>query len=236
MLTSTQSVAYATPNADSLQDFTVFLIDDDQGTLDTLSELLREVGYSSKTYTEPTSFLEEHDVAAHGCAVLDLMMPGLNGLNVQSELKKRGIERPVIFLSGHADVATSVEAMKGGAIDFLQKPVEFDELLTAIKTAEERDRVRLRNHAECEAVAQRLAKLRPRERQVLDLVVTGMANKNIAHALAISIRTIKEHRSRICKKLETKSVPELVRMTTKLPKTGSNIANTQEAALSPKQK
>lgn len=197
-------------------DFTVFVVDDDQGILDALSGLLLALGYSTKMYLQSKMFLDEHDVSIHGCALLDLSMPGLNGLDVQKELLKRGVERPIIFLTGCATIETSVEAMKAGAIDVLSKPCTADELLSAISIAQERDRVRLLNQTERDATARRLATLRPRERQVIDLVVSGMANKNVAAILGISLRTVKEHRGRACQKMGAKHVAELVRMMSKI--------------------
>jgi FixJ family two-component response regulator len=192
--------------------FTVFLIDNDRSALDGVSRLLHSVGHSTKTYVQPKAFLDEHDRSAHGCVVLELSMPGLNGLDVQKELLKRGVERPVIFLTKRATIETSVEAMKAGAIDFLPKPFKDDELLGAISIAVERDRARLKKQAERDAAASRLATLRPREREVIDLVVRGMANKNIAATLGISLRTVKEHRGRACQKMRARHVAELVRM------------------------
>ena len=196
--------------------FTVFLIDNDRRALDGVSRLLHSVGHSTKTYVQPKTFLDEHDRSAHGCVVLELSMPGLNGLDVQKELLKRGVERPIIFLTKRATIETSVEAMKAGAIDFLPKPFKEDELLSAISIAAERDRVRLQNQAERDAAASRLATLRTREREVIDLVVSGMANKNIAATLGISLRTVKEHRGRACQKMRVRHVAELVRMVSKV--------------------
>jgi len=204
-----QTTSGLTANTDP---FTVFLVDNDRHTLDGVSQLLHSVGHSTKTYVQPKTFLDEHDRSAHGCVVLELSMPGLNGLDVQKELLKRGVERPIIFLTGRATIETSVEAMKAGAIDFLPKPCKADELLSAISIAEERDRVRLQDQAERDAAASRLATLRPREREVIGLVVSGMANKNIAAALGISLRTVKEHRGRACNKMGVRHVAELVRM------------------------
>ena len=132
----------------ALSDFTVFMIDDDQGVLDALSALVQEAGYETKAYTSPRAFLDEHDPSMPGCVVLDLSMPRMNGLEFQRELVTRGIEPPVIFLSGRGTVPASVEAMKAGAVDFLPKPCKGDELLNAIKVAEERDLVTLKRGAE----------------------------------------------------------------------------------------
>jgi FixJ family two-component response regulator len=189
--------------------FTVFLIVDDQGRLDTLNSLLRAVGYETKAYSAPQVFLDEHDPAVHGCTLLDLSMPGLNGLDVQQELVRRGIDRPIIFLTGSESVSASVEAFKA---DFLIKPAKEAELLSAIRTAVKRDSERLHSNA----VAKRVDTLTPRERLVLALFVRGVLNKNIAAELGVREKSIEVNRSRAMKKLGAKNVSELVRMTSKL--------------------
>lgn len=189
--------------------FTVFLIVDDQGRLDTLNSLLRAVGYETKAYSAPQVFLDEHDPAVHGCTLLDLSMPGLNGLDVQQELVRRGIDRPIIFLTGSESVSASVEAFKA---DFLIKPAKEAELLSAIRTAVKRDSERLHSYA----VAKRVDTLTPRERLVLALFVRGVLNKNIAAELGVREKSIEVNRSRAMKKLGAKNVSELVRMTSKL--------------------
>jgi FixJ family two-component response regulator len=199
-----------------LRDFTVFIIDDDQGILDALSRFLRAAGYKTKAYSSPQAFLDEHDPSMPGCAVLHLSMPRKNGLDVQHELVSRGIGRPIIFLSGRGTVPASVEAMKAGAVDFLPKPFKDDELLSAIKVAEERDNVRLQRDAERKAASKLIDKLTPREKEVMELIVQGHLNKNIAHLLGTAERTIKEHRGRVMRKLGISSVAELVRLTSKV--------------------
>ena len=199
-----------------MRDFTVFIIDDDQGILDALSRLLRAAGYKTKAYSSPQAFLDEHDPSMPGCLVLDLSMPRKNGLDVQHELVTRGIERPIIFLSGRGTVPASVEAMKAGAVDFLPKPFKDDELLSAIKVAEERDRVRLVRDTGRNAASKLIDKLTPREKEVMELIVRGHMNKNIAHLLGTAERTIKEHRGRVMRKLGISSVAELVRLTSKV--------------------
>ena len=189
--------------------FTVFLIVDDQGRLDTLNSLLRAVGYETKAYSAPQVFLDEHDPAVHGCTLLDLSMPGLNGLDVQQELVRRGIDRPIIFLTGSESVSASVEAFKA---DFLIKPAKEAELLSAIRTAVKRDSERLHSNA----VAKRVDTLTPRERLVLALFVRGVLNKNIAAELGVREKSIEVNWSRAMKKLGAKNVSELVRMTSKL--------------------
>ena len=162
----------------ALRDFTVFIVDDDQGVLDALSALVQEAGYETKAYTSPQAFLDEHDPSMPGCVVLDLSMPRMNGLEFQRELVTRGIERPIIFLSGRGTIPASVAAMKAGAVDFLPKPCKGDELLNAIKIAGQRDGVRLQRAAERKAANKLVDKLTPREKEVMELVVRGHLNKD----------------------------------------------------------
>ena len=199
-----------------MQNFTVFIIDDDQGVLEALSSFLRGAGYKIKAYSSPQAFLDEHDPSMPGCAVLDLAMPRVNGLSVQQELVIRGVERPIIFLSGRGTVPEIVEAMKAGAVDFLPKPFEDHELLSAIKVAEERDSVRLQRAAEREAITKLIDKLTPREQEVMELVVRGEMNKTIAALLGTTERTIKEHRGRLMRKMGVRSLAELVRLASKV--------------------
>ena len=200
----------------ALPGFTVFVIDDDQGVLGALSRFLRTAGYETKAYSSPQAFLEEHDPSMPGCVVLDLSMPRMNGLAVQRELVTRGSERPVIFLSGRGTVPASVEAMKAGAVDFLPKPLKGDELLSAIKVAEERDLVRLQRAAERKAAGKLIDKLTPREKEVMELVVQGHLNKNIAALIGTTEKTVKAHRGRVMHKIGVRSVAELVRLTSKV--------------------
>ena len=200
----------------ALPDFRVFIIDDDQGILDALNRFLRTAGYETKAYSSPQTFLEEHDPSMPGCVVLDLSMPRMNGLAVQRELVTRGTERPIIFLSGRGTVPASVEAMKAGAVDFLPKPLKGDELLSAIKVAEERDLVRLQRAAERKAASILIDKLTPREKEVMELVVQGHLNKNIAALIGTTEKTVKAHRGRVMHKIGVRSVAELVRLTSKV--------------------
>jgi FixJ family two-component response regulator len=200
----------------ALPDFRVFIIDDDQGILDALNRFLRTAGYETKAYSSPQAFLEEHDPSMPGCVVLDLSMPRMNGLAVQRELVTRGTERPIIFLSGRGTVPASVEAMKAGAVDFLPKPLKGDELLSAIKVAEERDLVRLQRAAERKAASILIDKLTPREKEVMELVVQGHLNKNIAALIGTTEKTVKAHRGRVMHKIGVRSVAELVRLTSKV--------------------
>ena len=200
----------------ALPDFRVFIIDDDQGILDALNRFLRTAGYETKAYSSPQTFLDDYDPSMPGCVVLDLSMPGMDGLAVQREFVTWGIERPIIFLTGRGTVPASVEAMKAGAVDFLPKPVEDAELLNAIKVAEERDRVRLQRAAERKAASKLIDKLSPREKEVMELVVQGHLNKNIAALIGTTIQTVKAHRGRMMKKMGVRSVAELVRLTSKV--------------------
>jgi FixJ family two-component response regulator len=148
-----------------MSEFTVFLVDDDPAVLMALSGLMQASGYATKAYCSAEAFLSEHDASTPGCAVLDLSMPGLNGLDVQEALVRQGVERPVIFLTGHGTIPETVLAMRAGAIDFLTKPVGNSELMSAIKSAEDRDRTQRHIGTQREAVFQRVAKLTRREKE-----------------------------------------------------------------------
>ena len=197
--------------------FTVYLVDDDPGVLKALSRLLRARDYDVKPYASPQLFLEEHDVAAPGCAVLDVSMPGLDGLELQRALTaSAGSHRPVVFITGKGDIPTSVRAMKAGAIDFLTKPVKDKDLFEAISRAEARDAQSRRLHSERESIQAKIETLTPREREVLVHVVAGRLNKQIAGDLGTVEKTIKVHRSRMMEKLGIRTVADLVRMAGKL--------------------
>jgi len=193
--------------------FTVFLIDDDVGTLTALSGFLRAAGYATKTYYSSQAFLSGHDVSISGCVILDLSLPGLNGLEVQQSLLNQGIDRPVIFISGKTAVPEIVRAMRAGAIDFLIKPVAEAQLLNAIKSAEEWDKTRRNVEARRKIVLQKIAKLTQREKEVLALMIAGLQNQAIGEKLDVTEKTIKVHRGRIHQKMGVRSLAELVRMT-----------------------
>jgi len=195
-----------------MEKFTVYLVDDDAGVLKALSRLLRAKGYEVKSYVSPQEFLEQHDPAVSGCAVLDVSMPGLDGLELQQALTAGGSHRPIVFITGKGDVPTSVRAMKAGAIDFLTKPTKDVDLLQAIRRAEELDAEARRRVSELELVQAKLRTLTPRERQVLTHVVAGRLNKQIACDLGTVEKTIKVHRSRMMEKLGLRTVADLVRM------------------------
>jgi FixJ family two-component response regulator len=197
--------------------FTVYLVDDDAGVLKALSRLLRAKGYDVRPYSSPQLFLEEHDVTVPGCAVLDVSMPGLDGLELQRALTAtNGFHRPVLFVTGKGDIPTSVRAMKAGAIDFLTKPVKDVDLFEAVSRAEARDAELRRLHSEMESIQAKVGTLTPREREVLTHVVAGRLNKQIAGDLGTVEKTIKVHRSRMMEKLGIHTVADLVRMAEKL--------------------
>jgi FixJ family two-component response regulator len=191
---------------------TVFIVDDDPAVLKSLSRLLRAAGLNVAAFATPQELLERHDPTRHGCLVLDVAMPGLNGLELQTALAAKGSTMPIIFLTGHGDVPTTVRAMKGGAVDFLTKPVNEADLLEAVQLALRRDRDALRERAELDDIQERLATLTPREREVLLHVVSGQLNKQIAGDLVIVESTVKVHRARVMEKLKVRSVAELVRL------------------------
>jgi FixJ family two-component response regulator len=197
--------------------FTVYLVDDDLGVLNGLSRLLRARNYDVKPYSSPQLFLEEHDVTVPGCAVLDVLMPGLNGLELQLALTASdGCHRPIVFITGKRDISTSVRAMKAGAIDFLTKPIKDEALFDAISQAEKRDADSRKLYSELELIKAKMTALTPREREVLVHVFAGRPNKQIAADLGTVEKTIKVHRSRMMEKLGVRTVADLVRMTQKL--------------------
>lgn len=196
--------------------FTVFIVDDDSGVIRALSRLLKSHGYEAQSFTSSRKFLQTHDAAMPGCAVLDLSMPDLNGLELQQALSREGaVPRPIIFLTGHGDIPTSVQAIKAGAVDFLTKPVRDDALLAAIAQAEKLDAKSRIAHAELSAIRARLSSLTPREREVLGHVVAGRLNKQIAGDLGIVEKTIKVHRARMMRKMNVRTVADLARLAEK---------------------
>jgi FixJ family two-component response regulator len=191
----------------------IFLVDDDESVLRSLRRLLGAAGHEVRTYQSPLAFLEEHDPEAPGCAVLDLSMPDIDGLEIQAALTSGEATRPVIFLTGAGDIPTSVTAMKAGAVDFLTKPVKSADLLAAIERAIALDRESRRTRHDVAEVSARIETLTPREREVMALVVAGRLNKQIAHDLGASIKTVKVHRARVMTKMGVRTVADLVRAT-----------------------
>ena len=193
-------------------DPTIFVVDDDAAILRGSRRLLTAAGFNVETFESADAFLQRHDPAAPGCLILDVAMPGLNGLELQQALHARHSFLPIIFLTGRADVPMSVQAMKGGALDLLVKPVDEADLLAAIDRALARERELRESNAQTASVEERLATLTPREREVLTHVVEGRLNKQIAGDLGTVEKTIKVHRARMMEKMKVRSVAELVRL------------------------
>jgi FixJ family two-component response regulator len=189
----------------------VFIIDDDPLYRGSTERLVRSVGLRVQSFESAREFLSSRRPNVASCLVLDVRMPGLSGLDLQLELAKVGVQMPIIFVTGHGDIPMSVQAMKAGAVEFLAKPFRDQALLDAINQAIERDRVTRRQRAKSVELRRRYESLGPREREVFECVVSGMLNKQIADKLGTTERTIKFHRGQIMRKMEAKSVAELVR-------------------------
>ena len=190
----------------------VYLVADDAAVRRSVSRLLRSAGLDPVGYGSAEEFLREHDPGAGGCVVLDLSMPGLDGLALQRELSARGSVLPVVFVSGRADVPKSVRAMKEGAVDFLTKPVKAQTLLEAIEKALGRNRTAREDRRTADELHRRIASLTQREREVMEGVVAGLLNKQIAGRLGIAEQTVKVHRARVMEKMGADSLADLVRM------------------------
>ncbi len=201
---------------------TVFVVDDDAAIRKAVSRLLRSAGIAVAVFESPTEFLAQYDPNTPGCLVLDIAMPGFNGLQLQTALGEKGSVLPIIFLTGHGDVSKSVQAMKHGAFDFLTKPVKDKDLLTAVRAAIETDAFVRREKAKMSEILARLDKLTPRERELLEHVVAGKLNKQIAADLGITEATVKMHRARVMSKMKMQSVAELARLTERCGIRGTN--------------
>lgn len=190
----------------------VYIVEDDEAVRDSLQMVLESVGYKVSTYPTGNAFLDVWDADMSGCLLLDIRMPGINGMELQRKLNERNSILPIIFVTGHGDVPMAVEAMQHGAVDFVQKPYREQELLEKIEHAIELDRESRQGLQQRQAIRQRVESLTPRELDVLRLMVEGRANKVIAADLDISQRTVEIHRARVMEKLEAKSLAHLVRM------------------------
>jgi len=194
----------------------VFVIDDDPSMRGALEDLVGSVGLQVRVFASPQDFLQSKLPEAPGCLVLDVRLPGMSGLAFQQELARLGIALPIIFITGHGDIPMSVRAMKAGAVEFLTKPFHDQELLDAIHTAIRSDRERRREAVLVAELQERYATLTERERQIMTLVVVGRANKQIAAELNLSEMTVKVHRGQVMRKMQARSLPELVRMADRL--------------------
>lgn len=194
----------------------VYLVDDEPAVLRAIGRVLRGAGLSTAPFDSPQRFLKEHDPHRAGCAVLDLSMPGVNGLELQKLLQPGDDDdvapRQLIFLTGRADIPTSVDAMRRGAVDFFMKPVDDTVLISAVRRAIERDAVLRDEHAELMEIRSRWRSLTPREREVMALVAAGKLNKQVAALLGTTEKTIKVHRARVMEKMKADSLADLVRM------------------------
>ncbi|MFQ5352353.1 MAG: response regulator transcription factor [Candidatus Binatia bacterium] len=194
---------------------TVFIIDDEATVREALGRLMAAVEIAHRSYASPIDFLQEYSPEWLGCVLLDERMPGMSGHSLQAELIARLSTLPIIVMTGHAEVPMAVEAMKLGAADFIQKPLSEQEVLDAVYAALAQSQQWTEETAECDSYLARTAQLTSRERQTMDLVVAGKANKVIATELGINERTVEEHRAHMMSKMEVASVAELVRLVTR---------------------
>jgi two-component system response regulator FixJ len=191
---------------------TVFIVDDEPAVRTSLQWLIETLQVPVQTFSSAASFLEAHPSEEPGCLILDLRMPGMNGLDLQQELIRRGFEIPVIVLTGYGDIPSAIRALKSGALEFLEKPVEDDVLLDLVRRALDADAQRRRQRSERDVVCERLEQLTPREREVLGLVVDGFSSREIGRQLQVTCKTVEAHRAQIMKKMGTERVVDLVRV------------------------
>jgi len=194
-------------------DRTVFVVDDDEAALDSLVVLLRSEGLNPSGFSSAEAFLRQLTPEARGCVISDVRMPGMDGVQLLKTLKAQGCMLPVIVITGHADVTVAVQAMKAGAADFIEKPFESELILRLVRACLEENDEAVDANAKVVRVRRRLESLTARERQVLELIITGSSNKQIAAALAISPRTVEIYRANVMSKMRADSLSDLVRMT-----------------------
>src|SRR3989339_1459328 len=191
---------------------TIYIVDDDLSVRKGLSRLLNTIGFNVQLFSSAHDFLKHRQKDQNGCILLDVRMPGMNGLDMQERLNKSECSLPIIFITGHGDVPMSVQAMKKGAVNFLTKPFDEQHLLAAIKEAIEKNRQKRIQYGNVRTIRNRLKILTSREHEVFLLVITGMLNKQIASKLGISEKTVKIHRGRVMKKMQVTSIANLVHL------------------------
>ena len=194
----------------------VFIVDDDAWVRESLETLIQDQGWQPETFASAQEFLDRPRTFTPSCLVLDISLPGLNGLELQKRVAAERTDLPIIFVTGHGDIPMTVGAMKAGAVEFLTKPFNDEVLLTAIRQALERSRLALAQEAEIQQLRDRYASLTPRERDVMALVVSGLLNKQVAGELGITESTVKAHRGQVMQKMKANSVADLVKMTARL--------------------
>lgn len=190
---------------------TVFIVDDDVAVRDSLALLLGLKGYRTAIYSSAEDFLAAYRKDWRGCLVLDIKMSGMTGLDLQAQLASQGIELPIVIITGHGDAASARSALKSGAVDFLEKPLDEEQLVAAVGSALERDAKRRAEKIGGSEASSRLARLTPRERQVMDLAAAGRHNREIGEALGISPRTVEVYKARLMEKLQARNLSELIR-------------------------
>lgn len=194
------------------KDPTVYIVDDDEAVRDSLAVLLQTAGFNIATYSSGDAFVDALDATGNGCLIIDVRMPGRSGLDIQKMLVERNTTLPVIIVTGHGDLPMAVNAMKSGAVDFIEKPFDADALIQSVRAALKSSAENLQDANQIDEIKQKLARLTARERQVLDELVTGNLNKVIAFNLDISPRTVEIHRARAMEKMQARNLAHLVRM------------------------
>jgi FixJ family two-component response regulator len=206
----------------------VFIVDDDVSVRESLELLIQSEGWQAETFESAQEFLDHPRTALPSCLILDVSLPGLNGLELQQRIAAERTDMPIIFITGHGDIPMTVRAMKAGAIEFLTKPFQHEALLSAIRQALRRSRLALDREAEIRELRNLYTSLTPRERQVMALVVSGLLNKQIGGELRISEITVKAHRGRVMQKMHADSLPSLVKMAARL-----RVAHPSDSGASP---
>ena len=191
---------------------TIHVVDDDQAVRESIEWLIDSVGLNIRTYGSANEFLDNYTEDSLGCLILDVRMPGISGLDLQHILAERGIDMPIVFVTGHGDVPMAVRALKNGAVDFIEKPFNDQVLLDTIQAAVQKHRGRLKQRAELENLQARYDNLTSREQEVMDRVVTGKPNRDVGEELGISVKTVEVHRAKVMEKMQARSIADLVKM------------------------